>query len=59
MLWGSVLLMYNHVLIVLIVLTGSILCHLQRVVDVGGQDGQQVIYATDEEGSCKTTQKNH
>lgn len=24
------------------------------MVDVGGQDGQQVIYATDQEGPCRT-----
>lgn len=31
-----------------------ILCHLQRLVDVGGQDGQKVINATDQESTCKT-----
>lgn len=28
-----------------------ILCHLQWLIHVGGQNGQQVINATDEEGT--------
>lgn len=51
------LLMYNNIVVILIALKGGILCHLQRVVDVGGQDGQEVINAADEEGSCRTNQK--
>lgn len=50
--------MYDYVL-VLKVLIGILLCHLQRLVDVGGQDGQEVVYATDQEGSCRTTEENH
>lgn len=32
----------------------NLLCHLQRLIDIGGQDGQEVIYATDKESTCKT-----
>lgn len=31
-----------------------LLCHLQRLIDVGGQDGQEVIYTTDKESPWKT-----
>ena len=34
-----------------------ILCHLQRVVGLGGQDGQEVVYPTDQEGACTRTLK--
>lgn len=50
-------LVYIHIVVILVALIGGILCHLQRVVDVGGQDGQEVINATDEEGSCMRNQK--
>lgn len=60
--------MYNHccyimnyyiyyIIIIYMCVKSGILCHLQRVVDVGGQDGQEVINATDEERSCRTNQK--
>lgn len=32
----------------------NLLCHLQRLIDIGGQDGQEVIYATDKESTYKT-----
>lgn len=31
-----------------------VLGHLQRLIDVGGQDGQEVIYATDKKSTFKT-----
>lgn len=32
----------------------NVLGHLQRLIDIGGQDGKEVIYATDKKSTYET-----
>lgn len=52
--WNNQINIYS---ITTIKVTNYILSHLQRLIDVGGQDGQEVIYAADQESPWRINVK--